>query len=374
LDYLQCPDKKLKIIHIAGSNGKGSTAEYITQMLIAAGKKVGTFTSPPVYAYFEQFKVNGAAVENTVVFESFERVYDLAYECGATRFEVETASAIDVFARCGCEYAVLECGLGGKNDATNAVAQKELAVITSISLEHTAILGNTLEEICAQKAGIIKNCPAVVNAMQAEPVLKFFKEMGAIIAHDGLEILGGYNFRLGGEEYTLKMFGAEQCYNAATAITAARMLGIGEEAIKQGVEKAKLDGRVEIHLCGGTTYVFDGSHNPQSFSPLRKYLSPYKRDEVTIIYGCLSDKDAETCLKILNYTSDTIIAVPTVGARGRSVDSILGLCGKYFKTVIRAESVSEALSLAKGKAVVVCGSFTILREAKQWIEKKLNKR
>ena len=130
LNALDCPDKKLKIIHIAGTNGKGSVAEYITRILIAAGKKVGTFTSPAVFDYLEQFRINGEPIDK----ELYARAFGQAAKCanGATQFEVETAGALYAFALAGCEYAVVECGLGGTYDATNAIFRKEVAVIASI--------------------------------------------------------------------------------------------------------------------------------------------------------------------------------------------------------------------------------------------------
>ena len=293
LNALDCPDKKLKIIHVAGTNGKGSVAEYLTQILIAAGKKVGTFTSPAVFDYSEQFRVDGKPIEK----ELYARAFGQALKCaeGATQFEVETAGALNAFALAGCEYAVVECGLGGTYDATNAILKKEVAVITSIALEHTAILGDTLADICKHKAGIIKDCPAVVSAYNPPEVIKYFKDLGATVADKPVEIiksnLKGSSFLYGGFGFFTEMAGAVQPYNAAVAIEAARLLGLEHGAIYLGIKAAKRGGRCEILTTnGGKTYVLDGAHNPAAFVPLFELVTT-NYGKADVIYGSLSDKN-----------------------------------------------------------------------------------
>lgn len=364
LDGLGGPDKKLKIIHIAGSNGKGSVAEYITRILIEAGKRVGTFTSPFVYNYFEQFKTDGKPFKKNTLKKYFKEAYGYAKALNATEFEVETAGAIYAFYGEGCEYAVLECGLGGLNDATNAIAKKEVAVITTIGLEHTKILGNTLEEICSQKCGIIKNCPAVVSAFQEKEILNYFKSTPAIIADDGLEIFED-GFLYGGEKYETGIEGSVQPYNASVAIEVCKLLGIDKSAISSGLKKAKLAGRLEV-IKKDKTYILDGSHNPQSFIPLKNLLcGKYVKDGVTVIYGCLSDKDYKSCLSVLKSCAGRIITVPTCGARGFSLEGEAAESGAEY-----CKSVKSALKIANGEVVCVCGSFTILKEAYKWIKRR----
>lgn len=364
LDNLGSPDKNLRIIHIAGTNGKGSTAEYITQILVAAGKRVGTFQSPAVYDYFEQFRIDGEPIKSGVLEKYFSEALTAADGLDATAFEVETAGVIHAFKSEGCEYAVLECGMGGRDDATNAVEKKELTVITSISLEHTAYLGNTLKEICENKAAIIKNCPAVVNALQDEEVLNYFKERGAVIANPVAVFAG--------KQYKLQMAGEYQPYNAACAIAAARLLKIDETSIYMGVNSAFLPARVQFFKAKNATYILDGAHNPAAFAPLAGVLKEEKRVKC-VIFGCLSDKDADGNVRALAGTADRIIAVKPKSPRAMDIEKITAACRRYFKDVTKEESVERALAAASanGEVVAVCGSFTILKEAKEWIEKRL---
>lgn len=372
LDKLGSPDKKLKIIHIAGTNGKGSTAEYVTQILIAAGKRVGTFTSPMVESYFDQFKIDGIPITEERLAEHFNKAF-VAAENKATQFEVETAGVLLAFYKEGCEYAVVECGLGGKFDATNAIANKEIAVISSIGLEHTSILGSSVKEICAHKAGIIKNCPAVVNALQPEDARNYFKNLGVTFAEKGFKIksvgIDGAKFSYDGAEYKTRMYGCEQAYDAATAIEVAHALNIDKNAIQVGISQSKLVGRLQVLTAMGNIYIVDGGHNPSGMKPLADLLKTFPADSTEIIFGCLSDKDINGNLKSLKGLAKCITAVRPNSPRALELNKISSACKKYFVGVKEDISVSAALENAKG-VVAVCGSFTLVKEALNWIEKR----
>ena len=373
LDKLGSPDEKLKIIHIAGTNGKGSTAEYITQILIAAGKRTGTFTSPMVESYFDQFRIDGNSIEEDRLAEYFKYAYAVA-EGKATQFEVETAGALYAFYKEGCEYAVVECGLGGKLDATNAINRKKIAVITSIGLEHTSVLGSSIKEICIHKAGIIKDCPAIVNALQPEEVRSYFKRLGATFAEKGFQVksasLDGTNFIYNGREYKTRIFGREQAYDAATAIEVAHALNIDEKAIQAGILQSSLAGRLHVLTACGNIYIVDGGHNPSGMKPLAELLKMFPDSNTEIIFGCLADKDINGNLKTLKSLAKKITAVQPSSPRAMEINKISSACKKYFADVKEEAGVHAALENAKG-VVVVCGSFTLVKEALNWIEKRL---
>ena len=367
LDRLGSPDKKLEIIHIAGTNGKGSTAEFFTSVLVSAGLKTGTFTSPAVYRYGDQFRIDGKELDAVVREKYFSQAVEISKDLNPTPFEVQTAGIIYAFACENCRYAVIECGMGGLTDATNAISRKRLAVITSVFLEHTAYLGGTIKEICAQKAGIIRDCPVIVNAYQCEEARGYFGSVGVTFADGVICKDGGFIYK--GKAFTLSAPGELQPYNAATAIEGARLLGIDERHIYDGIKNARPCGRVECMRCGDTDYILDGAHNPAAFVQLRRMLESTAGKKI-IIYGCLSDKDSDGNLKMLAGTADGIIAVECKSPRAPALKDIEKVCKKYFTETQTAGGVCDALCMADARTVAVCGSFTLLKEAKEWIEKR----
>ncbi len=376
LDGLGSPDKKLKIIHVAGTNGKGSVAEYLTRILLCAEKTVGTFTSPAVYDYFEQYRINGENISSELFAEAFGAALSVADSLAAdggahaTRFEVETAGALYAFALAGCAYAVVECGLGGLYDSTNAIAGKAVAVITSVSLEHTAVLGDNILSICRHKAGIIKDCPAVASALQTDEATAYMRGKGAIIADKPLKIIKsspqGQTFLYGGCEFFTQMAGVAQPYNAATAIEAARLLKISDNAIYSGVKAAKLAGRLELLTANGNNYILDGAHNPASFVPLAELLKSTGGADA-VVYGSLSDKDIDGNIAALKPYAGKIFIVTPDSLRAMDAEKIFAVCAKYKIPAEVCNSISAAMERACG-TVAVCGTFTILKEAKRYIK------
>lgn len=379
LDRLGSPDLKLEIIHIAGTNGKGSVAEYTTGILVASGKRTGTFTSPAVFSYNEQFKVDGTPIPGDKLCAYLKKAVKASEGIGATSFEIETATALYAFYEEGCEYAVVECGLGGTYDATNAILQKKLALISTVALEHTKYLGEDIKSICEHKFGIVKNCEAVVSALQTDEAKEFFKSRNAFFADREIKILKcgieGTEFSYGGKKYALSCADCyAQPYNASLAIEGAKKLKIDENAIYMGVNSVKPRGRMEIKRVRGATVVLDGAHNPDSFKPLSAFLKSGAIDsDRVIIFGCLSDKDIEGNLALLQGLAKCIIAVQCKSERALALDKIYTACTKYFENAVKADGVEDALNTALKitKTVVVCGSFTLLKEADEWIKREL---
>ena len=369
------PDKKLKIVHVAGSNGKGAVCAYVTAILCAAGRRTGTFTSPAVFCREESFCIDGLPAPSREVDEAMAHARECARGMAdpPSPFELETCAALWLFVQRGCRYCVLECGLGGLEDATNAVSAKEAAIITSISLEHTAVLGPTIADICRHKAGIIRGCPSLVPADLCPEAAAYFAALGSRRAGEGAEVLSrseeGQTFRYGGADYFIRMHGDKQVYNACLAIECARLLGVGREATERGLASALLPGRAQIVEAGGRRYILDGAHNPEAFGPLVQLLGGIQGQK-SLVYTALSDKDVAACAALTGGLFDEVIAVPAPSSRAMDVKDIAGAFAPYCKKILSAGDIPAAMELASSQTVAVSGSFTHLGEARKWIEKE----
>ena len=369
------PDEKLKIIHVAGSNGKGSVCAYLTSILVSGGKHVGTFTSPAIYSYEQCFCIDGAPPPRPILLKYLAAASRASQEMEdePSQFEIEVCAALAMFAGEGCEYCVLECGLGGLFDATNAVAQKEIAVITSLSLEHTDVLGDSIIDIYRHKSGIIKNCPVVVPADICEEVVYYLAARGAIFSGQDMSVtdryFDGQTFNYGGRSYTIHAHGDGQVFNACIAIDCARLLGLSEGAIIRGLQSAVIYGRVEFVESGNRLYILDGAHNPAAFAPLVQTLG-YIDGSKSLIYTNLSDKNVHANAAVLGCHFDEVLIIPAPNERGMDVHTIDSAFVPYNGNVRICTDITEALSSAVSNVVVVCGSFTHLKEAKNWIEQR----
>ena len=280
LSALGDPQKGLKFVHIAGTNGKGSCAAMLASVLRVSGYRTGLYTSPYLYRFSERMQINGEQIPDEALASCVEAVRDKAEKMAEhpTEFELMTAAALLWFLRENCEIVVLETGLGGRFDATNAIEAPECSIIMNIGLDHTRILGDTVEKIAAEKAGIIKaGVPCVVYG-QDESVLAVFRarcaelsspltvtDFSAIVSEfDSLE---GQVFSYKGREYALSLLGAHQRRNAAVVIEAAKTLRdkgwrIDQDALEHGLYAAAWPGRFEL-CCDEPAFIVDGGHNPQ---------------------------------------------------------------------------------------------------------------
>ncbi|MFR5420560.1 MAG: bifunctional folylpolyglutamate synthase/dihydrofolate synthase [Oscillospiraceae bacterium] len=313
LHRLGDPQDGLQFVHIAGTNGKGSTAAMLASILRAAGYTTGLFTSPYLERFAERMQVNGAPVPDA----EFAAVCQTLQPCIAamddppTEFELVTAAAMLWFRRRGCDVVVLEVGLGGRLDATNVIAAPACAVITNIGLDHTEILGGTLAQIAREKAGILKPGTCAVSYPQAQEVRSVLRE---ICAQRGIPLtevdvsaivpltdsVDGQTFTYRGAEYALPLLGAHQLRNAAVAletVAALRARGwrIPDAAVHAGLAQVRWPARFEL-LRRAPWFVLDGGHNPQCAQTVADNLARYfPGRRITLLVGVLADKDYPPC-------------------------------------------------------------------------------
>ena len=280
LSELGDPQNDLKFVHVAGTNGKGTTSNMLSRILVEAGYKTGLFTSPYVFSFCERIQVNHQNISESALAETVSIVRDAIERLNRrgivpTEFEAITAAALLYFKNAGCDIAVMEVGLGGRFDSTNIIPCPEVCVITSISLDHTKVLGDTIAKIAFEKAGIIKEGGVTVTTNRQEFDALQVIQNTAAEKHNRLVVadvnsakvqsqkLGETVFTYGGREYTMPLTGLHQVENAVGAIETARCLaGVTEENILNGIRKTVMHGRMEI-LPGPPPVLLDGGHNPE---------------------------------------------------------------------------------------------------------------
>lgn len=310
LQKLDNPHKNLKVIHIAGTNGKGSVASTLANILRCAGFKVGLYTSPHLVEYTERIKINNVEILK----EDFAKYVSCVCEIAdnLTEFEILTAAAFKYFSDKKVDYVVLETGLGGRYDATN-VCENTLAIITSISLDHTDRLGDTYEKIAYEKAGIIKENSTVITATYNkgfETIKQVASEKNAkLLAVDyevEMEYTNAQNYAvIDGEKFEFSLLGLYQRQNLALVLEACRVLNISFDYIKEGLKTAKWAARLEYKK--EKNILIDGAHNPDSALELRKSLDFYFKNEKKIfIYSTIDTKDYKAIADILFTKDDEI--------------------------------------------------------------------
>ena len=353
LKLLGNPQDELKIIHVAGTNGKGSTCRYIYSVLQAAGYKTGLYTSPFLEFFNERIELDGKYISDDDLAEYTDRVLKCAEimvargEQSPTEFEVITAIAFLYFKEKGCDFAVMEVGLGGRGDSTNVCKSPLISVITSISYDHTDRLGNTLAEIAAEKAGIIKEgCPVVTSA-EADEALKVIEEKAAecgsmyfetrhipyTVRAKSLEgisfdtVIQGVSF----ENIELSMLGEHQIKNAICALSALNILeeqgdvALHRDAIYRGLKAARQTGRFEVMSAKDEKpiVVIDGAHNPDGASALRKAVNEYLTGKkILMVTGMLADKDTGSILKEFTAITDSFISTEPENPRKMDAESL----------------------------------------------------
>lgn len=312
LSKLDNPQNKLKIIHIAGTNGKGSLSNYIAESLVAKGYKTGLFTSPYIHTFNERFKINGENISDERLGAIGNKILDIVktvpYQ--VKQFDIITAVGLYYFYAENCDYVVLEAGMGGRNDSTNIVTPV-ISAIATIDLDHMAVLGDTIEKIAYEKAGIIKeNIPLVYYPTDYEDIIlnecrtknSPYKTLGKfhIVKIDDL----GSEFQYKNSIYKINMYGEHQVYNACLAIEVLETLGIEYEYIKRGLSSMYIEGRFE--KISDNIYI-DGGHNPQGARSIVSTIQYHGIKNPCFIAAIYKEKDAVSYLKELKDYSDIIL-------------------------------------------------------------------
>ncbi len=363
------PQKKLKFVHVAGTNGKGSTSAFISHILINSGYKTGIYTSPYIQRFTERIKVDNEEITSESLAEIVTFVkskIDIMLKMGLphpTEFEIITAVAFEYYYREKCDIVVLEVGLGGRYDSTNVIDTPEVAVITTISLDHTDRLGETLSEIAYQKAGIIKqNCPVIIYEQEPE-VQKVLEEvcteMNANLHTVSFESLNLREFGIEGQlfdykEYNnlqIRLLGDHQLRNAAVAINTCELLinkgyKIEDTNIRNGLKNTTWPGRLEI-INSDPMILIDGAHNLEGGQALNTALDRYfsEREKVFIV-GFLKDKDYGHIMEIMNGKAKLIITVTPDNPRAIPSDELAEILSKFSENVKDGRTLENGLRVA----------------------------
>ncbi|NLX61217.1 MAG: bifunctional folylpolyglutamate synthase/dihydrofolate synthase [Tissierellia bacterium] len=397
LELLGNPHLDLKYIHIAGTNGKGSTASYISHMLKEAGYKVGLFTSPYLERFNERISINGENIPDERLAEITERVKNTieimlkeGYE-HPTTFEIVTTIAFVYFKEENVDFVVLEVGLGGRLDSTNVIKDSLISVITTIDYDHMAELGDTLGKIAYEKAGIIKDRGLVLSYPQSEEALEVIKEVAKsraasleVCPMDNVEILkldefgGVFNYEYNDKAYSnleISLIGKHQVYNATLALTAIMMLKdrgiveISEEALRQGLKNTKWPGRIEV-LRRDPTFVIDGAHNMQGIKTLTENINRFKYKRLILGMAILKDKEVEPMVEALTSIADEVVVTEANIHRKMDAEDLEKIVKKYNKnTHVRTdlkEAVSKAYQLAdKDDLILFAGSLYLIGDIRK---------
>ena len=388
LRLLGNPEKHLKFIHVAGTNGKGSTCAYLSSILKADGKRVGMFTSPYVIDFAERFQINGENISHedlAKITAKIKSVVDnIDDDLMPTEFELITAIGYEYFYEKNCDVVVLEVGLGGLYDSTNTIDTPLCSVICSISLDHTAILGDTIRQIAEQKAGIIKpHGNTVIYPLQEKDALDVIKttanDNNNHLVIPNIERLKIINEDLDGTTaeydditFTTHILGKVQPINAITAIEAVKTAypNISDSMISKGIENAEIFARCKVY-DSSRPIIIDGAHNPDGVNSLIDLLNKFVNKKRVAVLGMMKDKDIDAVLEKLAVCFDKIITVTVDNPRSISAYELCEKAKKYCPDTKAVGSVSEAMDIAKGLsdyAICICGSFYLISQIYKYLD------
>lgn len=383
MDALGNPQANYPVIHIAGTKGKGSVAALCASALTAAGHRTGLYTSPHLEDYVERIRVDGSPLTHEALAALVDEVKP-AVACipKLTTFEITTAIGFLAFARQNVDAAVIEVGLGGRLDATNVVTPR-VSVITSLSMDHTAVLGDTLARIAGEKAGIIKEAVPVVSAPQKEEaleaLLRVARERSAPVTLVGRDVtfeaqgasLDGQEFRIQDMEFKIPLLGSYQVLNAAVAYAALKQSGlnVSDAALREGFSRVKWPARFEV-ARREPPVVFDSAHNEDSFARLRETLERhFPSRQVYLILGASEDKNLAGMLRVMKPLIRELIVTRADHPRALDVEKIqsaadaLEVPNEAVTPVAAALTRALELSAKDGSIVLSAGSMFVTAEA-----------
>ena len=383
LSILDNPEKDLKVIQIAGTNGKGSVAEITAAVLSQMGYKVGLYISPYVIDFCERIQINGEMIPKNILAElctkAKARIEKEKSPLILSQFELTTALAFMYFKRENCDFCVLEAGLGGKYDATNVIEKPLCSVLTKISLDHTKVLGNTIEEITSEKCGIIKSQVPLITCCQDETVLKIITDeckknnsklriADTSLCSDIRLSLKETAFTFEGVKFSIPLLGKHQVENSLMAIMVLEeiMPRLNSQYINEGFSKVSHPGRLEL-VSETPSILLDGAHNPGAAKALKDFLISVGW-KGNILFSAMKDKKYEEVLELLSELSSDIAVVQVENNPRAESGKALESCGKkYFRNVTLLENYDEAEKLLSSGGWLVCGSLFLVSDLRQRI-------
>ena len=364
------PEKKLKFVHVAGTNGKGSTSAMLDSILRSAGYKIGLYTSPFIRVFNERMRINGENISNEELASLTEYIKPIAEQMQdkPTEFELITALAFEFFARHNCDIVILEAGMGGRLDSTNIIDTSVLSLITGIALDHVAFLGDTVEKIAFEKAGIIKRGVPIIyggDDVSAKNIIENkAKELDSpfySIDHSKLKInsltLEGADFDFDmHKNMKISLLGSYQPKNASLVIKSVEILreqgfAIDDAALKNGLFAASWQGRFEI-LSKDPLIIFDGAHNPQGVEAAVESIGLYFKEKVCLVTGVLRDKDYTYISQRLSTVAKAAYTFTPDSPRALSADEYASVLVDAGISAVSSDSVKNALDSAREYAKV----------------------
>ena len=395
LGALGNPEKEVKVVHVSGTNGKGSFSAMLASILKHSSLKVGAFNSPYLYEMRETIRIDGEPISEDGLVSLFNRLRTVADKMAdkPTEFELLSAAAYLAFKEAKVDLAIVECGMGGGKDATNVIDAPLLSVITGISIDHTAFLGDTVEKIAKEKSGIVKkDCPILVGKCPKAAlgvILDTARAIGAPATvcdtpaeAKSLTLDGSLIDADGVTDIRLPLLGAHQLYNAALAVKASHILSdhfptVTDGSIRDGIAAAKWSGRFEI-LSRAPLVIFDGAHNLDGIKSACASVEAYFDKKIVILTGVLADKEYEAMADVLAKVASHAVTVTPENPRA--------LGAKEYAEVLEARGINAqasdsveagvrvALELAKseGAPLVCLGSLYLYREVSEAVKASLN--